>query len=189
MKWTIVSMLVLLTSCATLDNRYDPAKLSVGGVAPGSGVVVLSTGAQERCISASTFLKVAPAQSPYYVTGIALLPVDSYALKSDFPDHQGNVHALALPAGKYYLAPWVANPMLKAVKIPKAEFSVNAGEVVYLGEYFMPVACSWSTQSKFFNRFNRDIDLITAKNPSIDRSKVVVRIGGFTGLAIGNPNP
>jgi hypothetical protein len=32
--------------------------------------------------------------------------VDGYSVKSDFADHHGNLHAVKLAPGQYYLAPW-----------------------------------------------------------------------------------
>lgn len=116
------------------------------------------------------------------------MSVDVYTLKSDFSDHQGNVHAIVLPAGHYYIAAWVANIYVRPIRVPKADFSVTAGEVVYLGEYFMPTACSFSaTRSELRNKKDRDLQLANQKAPGLANFEVVTRIARFTGWAVGAP--
>ena len=188
MKVVIVAFLALLVAgCATLDNRNDPSRLSLSDLPAGSGVMIMSAGAPKHCFSTSTFLKVMPAGIKYGGRGAALLNVDGYAVKSDFADHQGSVHAVALPAGEYYLAAWIANPYVSAVRVPKADFSIAAGEVIYLGEYFIPVACTWSPVSVFRDRKERDIPLATQKNPHLAQYDIVTRIAQFSGWALGAP--
>jgi hypothetical protein len=118
---------------------------------------------------------------------IALLSVDGYAVKSDFADHHGNLHAVKLAPGRYYVAAWIANPYVKPVRVQKAEFTVGAGEVVYLGEYFMPVSCVWNPSVEWRDQQERDLKLLVQKNPALASRAVTKRIGAFTGYAVGAP--
>ncbi len=182
----IVLLMALLSifGCVSLDNLYDPSNVSVNQIPEDHGVLIMSTGASESCVSTSTFLKVHESGEDYFSRPLALLGVDSYALKSDFDDHQGNVHALVLPKGNYYLASSIANPYVEPVKIAKSEFGVRAGEIVYIGEYFMAVSCGLSPVGILNNRYERDIQLLTIKNPALAGRKINTRIAKFTGYAV-----
>jgi len=181
----IASALVLLLSgCGTMTNRYAPEKWTAAAPAEGTGLILFSTGAPERCTMAATFLKLLPEGKPYHFAETALPSVDAYVLKSDFADHQGNLHLIPVPAGQYYFAPWTANPYLVPTKVPKASFSVAAGEIVYLGEYFMPVACSTTTLGRISDQKQRDLALLKSKNPNVDTTHVVTRLMVFNGEAM-----
>lgn len=180
-------MSALLMGCGTLSNRYDPRKTSEPQISEKLGVIILSAGAPEKCIVTGTFLKVLPDTATYNSKWLELLPVDGYAIKSDFSDHHGFLHAVSLPPGKYYLAPWIANNYVSAVSVPKAEFSVAAGEVVYLGEYYMPVSCVLNPRSVFRDQQERDLALLARMNPALAKAKIVPRIPTFSGYAVGGP--
>lgn len=161
--------------------------LTAADVTGDAAFVVLSAGAPEKCIATSTFLKLKAATEPYGGKDIALLSVDGYAVKSDFADHHGNLHAVQLAPGRYYVAAWIANPYVKPVRVQKAEFTVGAGEVVYLGEYFMPVSCVWNPSVEWRDQQERDLKLLVQKNPALASRAVTKRIGAFTGYAVGAP--
>lgn len=179
---------VFLTACGTINNHADPAKLVGRPVPKDSAVVIMSAGAPAHCISSATFLKMIPDGQDFHSSGlVALLSVDGYAVKSDFDDHHGSLHAVVVPAGKYYFAPWVANPYIKQITAKRADISLAAGEVVYLGEYFMPVSCGMNTLSVFRDQRERDLQLLAKRNPELSKENIVVRIPAFTGYAIGGP--
>jgi len=113
--------------------------------------------------------------------------VDASTVRSDFTDHQGNVHAVVLPAGKYYLAAWMANPYMNPVRIPKAEFSVAPGEMVYLGEYFSSTGSNGAALGIFRDQHERDLKIVAQKNPELARASIVTRIAEFNGWAVGSP--
>ena len=174
-----------LTACGSMNNRFAPELLS-DTMPDGKGVVILSTGAKETCVSTATFLKVKEASQPYTGGELALLGVDPYVLKSDFADHHGNIHALSLPAGRYYFAPWLANPYFKPIRLPRYDFLVNANEVVYLGEFFLTVQCGTSTQGAFSDKAERDLQMVKARKPSLNLDSVRKAIAVQTGLAVGD---
>src|SRR3569623_3276 len=101
-----MALAVLAAGCGTMPNRADPARLDAARL-EGKGVVILSAGAPERCTGLATQLRIMPFNRGYWWPfEKGLLQVDGFMTKSDFPDHQGNLHAVALEPGDYYLAPW-----------------------------------------------------------------------------------
>lgn len=168
-----------------MSNRFGPENLPDAAPGASMGVVLLSAGAKEKCVSAATFLKVLKGDQTYFSGEIGMVSVDAYVLKSDFPDTHGNVHALALPAGRYYLAPWLANPYLTPTRVPRFDFDVKAGEVTYLGNYYMQVQCGSSTVGDFADKSERDLSVVLAKKPNLNTSSVRKQILRPTGLAVG----
>jgi uncharacterized protein YceK len=175
---------IVLAGCGTVNNRFGPQTLSDSVPNSSTGVVLISTGAKEKCITASTFFKVLKDEHKYFDREIGLLSVDAYPLKSDFSNFHGNVHALALPAGRYYLAPWLANPYTTPKRITRYDFDVKAGEVTYLGNYYMSVQCSLSTTGAFTDYLERDLAVVLSKKPSLNTASVRKQILKPTGLAV-----
>ncbi len=179
---------LVISGCGTMTNRWAPEQIDTSSLTNGSGIVILSTGAPDKCVSTSTALRIQPVGSKKGQNVIAGAPVDVYAIESDFSDHHGFLHAIALPAGHYQAYPEIANPYVKARRVDKAEFSVNPGEVVYIGEYFMPVACTFNTVSEFRDRQSRDLSLLRTKNPKLAEFPVSKRLATFTGCLYGCEN-
>jgi hypothetical protein len=178
-------LVAAVSGCGAIPNRYAPERLSLANQPKDVGTVILSAGAAERCAQAVTILKVKEASASYHsVSDVAMLSVDNYSVKSDFDGHHGLLHVFTVPAGSYYLAPWLARPFTKSIQIPKAEFSVASGEVVYLGEYFLTTACSWSTVAAFRDQAERDLALLRQKNPQFVGVPITKRIAAYTGYAV-----
>lgn len=173
-----IAITLLLAGCGTLTNRYAPEAIADGPLPAGAGLIVFSTGAPQKCQQAATYLDLMPegASKP-----IAFASVDSYIVKSDFADHQGSLHAIPLPAGQYYFTPRTDNPLVRSVLQPKASFSVAAGETVYLGEYYMPQACTLSALYEIHDQTTRDFPLLKSKAPRLDTSKITTRLMVLTG--------
>jgi hypothetical protein len=180
--WSIAAVVLAgmaLCGCATFSNPNAPEK-AAAAPPPGSGIVILSTGAKERCISMSTHINISPVE-PGSSDGVGNISVDDYIYKSDFPDHQGNVSVVTLRAGRYVVFPTAMNPFLRPVKTPQAEFAVDAGEIVYIGEFYMPVACSSEYLTTFNDRSDRDLALVRTRNPAYRDATIVRRIAKLTG--------
>ena len=190
MKPTLAGLILsaaMLAACGAIPNKHAADKVDAGQAAAGTGIAILSTGAPERCFTTATFLKVLPASKKYGSWDSTLVSVDGYAVPSDFTTHHGYLNAIVLPEGDYYLAEWIANPYVAAVKVSKADFSIRAGEVVYLGEFFKPVSCTLAPSSQFRDQQERDFALLTKKNPRFDTARIVKRIARFSGYAVGAP--
>jgi hypothetical protein len=181
----LVAMGCALCGCGSMSNRLAPEKLEPANVSEDSAIVVLSTGAAERCVSAATMLNLAPAGSPHGKNGILGINVDAYAVKSDFSDHQGSLSAFVVKPGSYQLYPSTLNPYISPMKVPRAEFSVAAGEVLYIGEFFMPVACSTKGLTQFRDQETRDLSLLKERNPQLSTKPIVKRIAVFSGYVLG----
>jgi hypothetical protein len=99
-RMLVAIAIAVLSGCGTLQNRNGAEMLTAADITGDAAFVVLSAGAPEKCIATSTFLKLKAATEPYGGKDIALLSVDGYAVKSDFADHHGNLHAVNWrPAG------------------------------------------------------------------------------------------
>lgn len=176
-----LAILLILNGCGTLKSAYAPEKLAAATPPAGSGLIVFSTGAARKCVSEYTFLKLLPEGASDRDKEIARTSVDAWAVKSDFDDHQGNLHVIAIPAGSYYFAPSVASTVIRTVLQPKAVFSVAAGETVYLGEYYMLEACTLSALYDVRDQMPRDMALLKSKDPRFDTSKVTKRLMVLSG--------
>jgi hypothetical protein len=114
--------------------------------------------------------------------------VDAKPIRSDYTDHHGFLHAIALPAGHYYLSPWLAHPDMLPERIPKFEFSVSAGEVTYLGEFFLDYSCSSAIYGGFHDQSSRDLPMLKARRPDLDTSQIRVQLPTYGGLAVDLPH-
>jgi len=130
-------------------------------------------------------LNLAPAGAAFGKSGILGINVDSYLIKSDFPDHQGNLNVFKVKPGNYHLYPFPVNPHLAPVRVPKAEFSLQPGETVYLGEFFMPVACGFYNVTEFRDQESRDMALLRERNPALAARTISKRLPVFSGYVAG----
>jgi len=155
----------LLSACGTISNKTGIESLPTTAFsASNTGVVLLSAGAPEYCVSQATFLSIRESATKKVVESVPSIGVDVYVHKSDFADHHGTVNAFQLPPGSYYLTPSVANPYIHTLSAPTFEFDVKAGETTYVGELFMTRACALNTSFEVRDRFDRDMALAMKKN-------------------------
>lgn len=178
---------ILLSGCGALPNIHDPARIVDGTPAQGAGIVILSTRVDHPCslgTGKSTFLKIMPEGMPFSGPEKAALSVDSSFLKSDFVGYHGKLHAVSLAPGNYYLAPALAQPNIVPLKVPQAEFSVAAGEVVYLGQYYMSSHCGLKGAGRFIDQREKDMEFLAKKNPELAKQKIVTRVLIFSGRAV-----
>jgi len=176
-----VSTVFFLAACASFDNKTGAEKFSYSPSDKDMAVVVLSAGAADMCVSFATRLKLLAAGSPYGGSSLAFLPVDSYVVKSEYADHHGYLHVLRLKPGRYYFAPYINNPSVRMTQVPRADFAVSAGEVVYLGEYYLRQHCGISNSGVFLDRSDRDLALLKSKNPALSQATIQKRILSVTG--------
>lgn len=183
---TLLSTL-LAAGCASLGNRMAPEKLTASDLSSGSAIIILSAGADKPCTQAATFLTIHEAGAPFNLrTIVESFNVDGSFVKSDFPAHHGNLSAVKIKAGSYYIAPHIANPNTRAVRTPIAEFSVAAGEIVYLGEFYVPVACGLNNQHIVKDQEARDLALLKQKNPAFANVKIIKRLARYNSFVDGS---
>lgn len=168
---------MLASACGSLPNKTSVEALpSTALSAPNTGVVVLSAGAPQHCMSQATFLSVRHLSTKKVVESIPSIPVDVYVNKSDFTDHHGTVNAFQLVPGTYYLTPSMANPYVRNVKVPTFQFEVRAGETTYVGQLFMTQACALNTRYEVRDQYERDMRIAAQKNPAIVNRTPVKRL-------------
>lgn len=180
-KLLSIAIAVMLSGCEAVSSRYAPERMANAAPPAGSALIVFSTGAPHKCVSGSTYLKLFPEGASDQGKELARPSIDSWAVKSDFADHQGSLHLIAVPAGSYYFQPWVDSTVIRTVLQPKATFSVAAGETVYLGEYYMLESCTLLALYDVHDQMTRDMALLRSKDPYIDTSKVTKRLMDLTG--------
>jgi hypothetical protein len=139
---------------------------------------------------ASTFLIIAPLGQTYIenklpFNGVNTITVDAWSSKSDFTDHQGNISVLNLPAGDYEVYTWLAGNFVP-IRIPYAKFTVEAGKAVYVGEFYLPVACRANTLGGFRDQEDRDLSFVRQKNPAFASVVFDKRIARFAGYIVNN---
>ncbi len=173
----------LLGGCAIYDNRTSADKFVYSQDESQTAVIILSAGAVQNCISASTRLKLLASTSLYNADVFAFLPVDGAAIKSEFSDHHGYLHVVRHNPGSYYFAPFIMNPYVMMTAASRADFSVSAGEVVYLGEYFLGQACGIQNSATFRDQSERDLALLKLKNPILASASIKKRLLKVTGQA------
>ena len=176
----IVTGLLLMTAaavCMAFSNQMNPKKLNVGKLTANDAVIVVSTGADQGCLKASSLLYVAPSGSPYLKKVAAGFQIDGSLYKGDFHDHQGFLNAAKLAPGKYDAYVYVLHPGLEPTQLPKFEFSIAAGETLYLGEFYLTVACQFSMSvGGFRDQQERDLALLRTQNPQLADRMIVKRI-------------
>jgi len=152
------ALLAAAAGCATPD--YSPSALSPAQFADLSrGVVLVSTGAVERCIGAAMWAPIYDARTEAMVAGHPLLPIDA-TRQSDFPDHYGTLSALSLPAGRYLITAEWANPVSEPTsQVPAWSFEVVAGQSVYIGEIWRSTPCQLSANVVLRDNYERDVAL------------------------------
>jgi hypothetical protein len=83
--------------------------------------------------------------------------------------------------GNYQIYQATRNIYYQPIQVPKAEILVRAGEVVYIGEYYMTESCGTSTAGIFRDNEARDIALLQKLNPDFLGVLITKRIATFNG--------
>jgi hypothetical protein len=151
-------LLAAAAGCATPD--FSPGRLTGPQFAdPARGVVLVSTGAVERCVGAAMWAPVYVASTESMVPDHPLLPIDAPP-QSDFADHYGTLSALSLPAGRYVITAEWSNPVSQpTTQVPAWSFDVVAGQTVYIGEIWRTTPCQISATVVLRDNYARDVAL------------------------------
>jgi hypothetical protein len=180
----VTASTLLLGGCAAFDNAKRPEAFKLPEAGSGMATIVISTGAPQKCMAHATDLRIFKADKTYGLYGSTdSLSIDNYSVKSDFSDHHGYLSIVKLPAGPYYFAPYLLQPFATATRVPKAEFTVQAGDVAYFGEYFLTAHCGLSSRGEFRDQAARDLPLLEARNPALAKAVNRKFIPAYTGLA------
>lgn len=157
------ALLAVAAGCAT--PTYSPSALAPAQLAdPSRGVVLVSTGAVERCIGAAMWSPIYVASTQSLVPDHPLLPIDANN-QSEFPDHYGTLSAVSLPAGRYIITAEWSNPVSEpTTKVPAWTFDVVAGQSVYIGEIWRTTPCQLTANVTLRDRYDRDLALAEKLN-------------------------
>ncbi len=165
-----------LGGCAAFDpgNRLAEFKY-----APGSNtdaIVIMSAGSAESCVGNPASIRVSQDGDRWHLNIETMFVANGVAEKSLFADHQGTVVVFHLPAGRHYVFPWPLNGTLRVTETPRTDFTVAAGEVVYLGEVFIDSGCAWKNTVSYHDQFERDMAILKARNPAFAQAPVIKRV-------------
>lgn len=157
------ALLAAAAGCANPD--FSPSKLSAGQFTdPSRGIVLVSTGARERCVAGAMWAPIYDARTKELAPGHPIVPIDAIS-ESDYPDHYGTLSAVALPAGRYVITTEWANPSAEpASGVPAFTFDVVAGQSVYIGELWRDTKCQLWTYYELRDNFERDMALADKLN-------------------------
>lgn len=179
----------MFSACQTIPSSYVPDSLTGLDQSMQSGIVLFSTEATHACLpgvnGVDTVLKIADSGTSYFDNALFTISVDNGFVKGDFGDHPGGLHAISLPPGNYYFAPYrKAFYRSLRLSIPRYDFSVTAGEVVYLGDFYLDskAHCDDAMSTSVRDEESRDINILAKSNPVLARSAIVKRISIYSGL-------
>jgi hypothetical protein len=164
----------LLASCVAAPNANSVGKVAKSDLeSPSQGIVIFSVGAKEHCPGAANVGHIKREDADGIVTSFS---IDADGMRSDFADHQGVVNAIALPAGHYVIRPGTPDADQIPAGAPAFAFDVNAGETTYIGDLFMPEACTAQTKYQIRDRYERDMMAARIKNALLAKHKVQRRL-------------
>lgn len=152
---------------------------------------MLSTGLAAGCRARNDLLYLFPANASYFDDPVASFKLDSLLPDSDFKDHRGYIYNATVPPGEYYFALYRKGTpsYFKGLVVPKYDVSVSAGEVLYVGEFYIQTqsSCDYMTNTSFRDEEERDVPLLTTMNPSLSVTAIVKRIPSHSGSAPTSP--
>ncbi|BEV72965.1 hypothetical protein THUN1379_24470 [Paludibacterium sp. THUN1379] len=152
------------------------AKINIDAITKGKGVVVFSTESQKTSAAMCTSLSLVNGSNRKKYDGVTIV-IDSPFDKSDFSGFHGNVRALTLPAGEYYLLPNILNPYFITTKAPVYKFYVHEGVIEYIGNFKLSNRnLNWSGAE-----YNRDYGVIRQNNPGLSGVQVRQSMAYYAG--------
>ena len=153
------ALLAIAAGCAS--SSLSPSALTSGQFAdPARGVVLVSTGAVQRCSATAMWAPIYVGGTHELAPGRPVVPIDEPVV-SAFQDHFGTVSAVSLPAGRYVITAEYANPLFDSGRVPAYSFEVEAGQAVYIGELWRVSSCGVGS---LVLRDNYDRDVALAGN-------------------------
>ncbi|MDZ5636210.1 hypothetical protein [Janthinobacterium sp. GMG1] len=188
---TVLALIsVLAAGCGSMSNRADAKLAEPAKMKQDEGYVVISTGTNYvDQFGFGVFLTIAPVQAQYRQDELALLAVSSQALKSDFSDHFGLLHAVKLKAGAYQYYQANLDVRRYAISVPNARFHVVAGQVTYLGEFFYTMSLKTRDRSDMRDKEQRDMTLLQQKNSALAALPRIKNIAQYSGYVLKDEAP
>ena len=168
--------MLALGGCAAMDWGSRLAKFNYTPEDKKDAVVLIAGGSRDYCGPNPTSIRILADgdHSPLNTKGI--MGFNSALDTSMYKDHQGVLMAMRLEPGRYYAFPFPLNGTLRVVAVPRADFTVAAGEVVYLGEIYLEAGCNLDNVISFRDEFDRDMAVLKAQNPTLAQTPIQKRI-------------
>jgi hypothetical protein len=159
------SAALLATAAGCAGPDFSPSRLAGAQFTdPGRGIVLVSTGAVQRCLATAMWAPIYDARTKDLVAGQAPLPIDANK-ESGFSDHYGTLSAVSLPAGRYVVTAEWSNPTAESSgRAPAWAFDVIAGQAVYIGEIWRDSPCQTAVGVGLRDNFARDVALAEKLN-------------------------
>lgn len=168
---------LVLGGCAAMDWGTHLAHFNYTADDRKDAVILIAGGAPEQCGANPTSIRLLADgnHSPLMASGS--MGFNSKLDTSMYPDHQGVLMAMRVPAGHYRVFPYPFNAVnFRPVEIPIADITVSAGEVVYVGEMYLQTACDFTSVVTYRDEFDRDMKLLKAQNPALAQASIQKRI-------------
>lgn len=183
---TFISLIatLFLTACGTVNNTAIQSLSPEVFHSAQNGVAIFSVGAKEPCTSFASAVLVWDGATHKRVETVPGIFINNAFQKSEFSDHQGAVDAIALPPGTYYFQAAGVNPFYTTTVAPTMHFEVSPSETTYIGEIYLPIACTPHAQYEVRDSFERDMAIVKQKNPDALKREPVKRLMRFGAATI-----
>ncbi len=111
----------------------------------------------------------------YHLNIVGRISVNSKVDKSMYSDHQGQLSVNRLTPGTYRVYQLSQGPFVPR-GLSEVDFSVSAGEVVYLGEVWWQPSCATAFGVEYRDKFDRDLAVLRTLNPALAAAPIQKRI-------------
>ena len=172
LKLLLLISTLLLSGCVAPHFKPEISKNDLSN----GGVVFFSTAAIEKCTVHNVYLAIKPLSESQGINNAkAQFLVTNRYVGKDFPESNGLLQVISLPAGQYNFWFEQRHPMLDVEYddvIPP--FKIETGETKYLGEIEVDGCLDISV--KINNEFERDSRKFNLLYPQIDKVPITMDI-------------
>ncbi|MEM8724429.1 MAG: hypothetical protein AAGE86_02805 [Pseudomonadota bacterium] len=143
-----------------------------------SATIILSAGVRQVCFS-SYPVTIDLVNTDQRKT-VEMFTANNEFIKPELDENHGFLHAANIAPGNYLMTMdvWAR----RVTSRPVARFSIEKGEVLYLGEFFLDSSCAGFgsyVDVLIRNRSSRDLPKAQELNPGINMDEVEVRVLQF----------
>ena len=166
-----------LSGCAAMDWGSHLAAFKYTQDDRNDAVVLVAGGSREYCGPNPTSIRILAQGDHSPMTAKGITGFNSALDTSMYKDHQGVLAAMRLPPGNYYAILWPFNAVnFVPTTVPHANFTVKAGEVVYLGEMYLENGCDLKNRVSYRDEFDRDMAILKTANSALAHAPIQKRI-------------
>lgn len=172
---TGVAVACAVGGCAQSITNWAAPERAALTMPADRGRIILSAGSPAACLVGEHQLTIARRGTIGTVlnTGRPIF-ANAVQIRSDYSNHFGTLNVIQLRAGEYEVRSAGGGNA-------KAYFSLSSGETVYLGEIFITEGCAGTSSPAVINdNWERDLEIIRARNPELANAPVARRILEWT---------